>query len=641
MTVHFKKLNSGNVTPLFQESILQAALEYHEKGLHVLPLDSDNVCHWHKEQQVAYEIPIPKDFAGKGVGVHLEKSGLVGIDVDCVQVVPFLETFLPPTATTCRKNKDTSWMFFKLLGEIGDNHSYKNYDDEGKLVEGLGSIKFKIVTALPPTIYVKLGEPLEWKEFKGLNALATITAKQLIETASRCFALAYIAKLWPEAGNRHEAGLAFAGALVHAGWNLENAQKAVRVLAKATNDNKVEDRLNELKTTYEAHKASKGVTGLSSLVELLSDSSNERAYLKQTLKAWLRGNPYPDKEPDKEKTESFDLSQYVKSAKDFLAMPIPHTEYIIHNWLPVGGLISVFAARGAGKTWFALQLAISVATGKDFFDWPITKPRRVLYIDGEMSLPMLQERIKQLCKGKIPENLYILPVALLRRDKRNLNIHQPETQQLINKFLDKLKEQGNQIELIILDNLSALGRGIDDNSNSDQENFLDWLLELRSLGYSVLTVGHEGKASDKGSRGASRKEDFLDTVIRLKAKHEDSNGANFEVSFTKIRGEKPNPCKLAVRLSSDEEGNLKWDTGNSQQEQPLYVQCLIAMHQHNPKTQKELAEEMKCVPSNLTDPIKIAFDKGLLTKKPLGLTPKGKALIQPLIKKLEELEDQM
>lgn len=626
-------INKSNVIGLVSKELVSAITKYQEQGFHVLPLDSDNICHWSKEQQEAYVIvSVQKDFAGKGVGVHLEKSQLVGLDVDCSEVVPFLETFLPSTATTCRKSKSTSWMFFKLKGGIEKNISYRGCDDEGKPSHELGGIKFKAVTALPPTIHAKSLETLEWES----KALAAITAKELIETASKCFALALIAQKWPGEGNRHEAGLALAGTLVHAGWSLEDAQKAVRALSKTTNDSKVADRLNELESTYQNHQKGNQVTGLSKLVEHLSSSPNEQAYLKKTLHAWLRGNPHTDKESEPSKS----LSDYFLSAKDFVALPIPPQEYIVDNWLPVGGLISVFAARGVGKTWLALELALSVAKGKDFFDWPITKPRRVLYIDGEMSLSMLQERIRNLSNGEVPENLFILPVSLLRRDKRTLNIHQTKTQQEINKCLDAFKEQGNQPDLIILDNLSALGRGIDDNNNSDQENFLDWLLELRSLGYSVLTIDHEGKSSDKGSRGASRKEDFLDTVIRLKARNEDSNGANFEISFTKVRGERPNPHKLTVQLTSDEEGHLKWDT-DSIENMPAYLKIVMAIHEHSPKTQADIVKILGVTKQYVSSQIKSLAEKELITKEPLALTPKGKAAIDPYLQEKSDMEGQL
>jgi RecA-family ATPase len=634
MSVVFKKFKSGNVIGLVSKELVSAITEYQELGFHVLPLDSDNVCHKNKEQQEVYVIEsVQKDFSGKGVGVHLEKSQLVGIDVDCYEAGLFLETFLPQTATTCRKSKPLSWMFFKLKGGIEKNISYRNCDSEGNQSYELGGIKFKAVTSLPPTIHAKSQETLEWKS----KEPATITAKELIETSSRCFGLTLIAQRWPNAGNRHEAGLTLAGTLVHAGWNPEDAKKAVRTLAKATNDDKVEDRLNELKSTYQNHQKGNQVTGLSKLIEHLSDSPNEQAYLKKHLYVWLRGNPYLDKEPE---TPSFDLGEYIMSAKNYVSMPVPPQQYIVDNWLPVGGLISVFAARGVGKTWFALELALSVAKGKDFFDWPITKSRRVLYIDGEMSIPMLQKRIMDLSNGDIPDNLFILPVSLLRRERTTLNIHQTKTQKEINKHLDAFKEQGTQPDLIILDNLSALGRGIDDNNNSDQEKFLDWLLELRSLGYSVLTIDHEGKSSNQGSRGASRKEDFLDTVIRLKARNEDSKGANFEISFTKIRGEKPNPYRLAVQLTSDEEGKLKWDT-DSIENMPAYLKIAMAIHKHNPKTQADIVKKTGFVKSHVSTQVKILAEKGLIEKEKLTLTAKGKASVDPYLQDESDMEDNL
>lgn len=628
MSVIVKKSNSNNVVAFDKTKLESAIDEYQNQGFHILPLDDDNICRKSKEQRQAYTNPIPKDFEGKGVGIHLEKSNLVGIDVDCDEVVTFLETFLPQTATTCRKSKATSWKFFKLDGGIDKNIRFPNCDNEGKATQELGGIKFKAVTPLPPTIHHKSKETLVWES----EELATITAKELIETATRCFGMALIALCWPEAGNRHEAGLALSGSLAHAGWSLEDAKKAIKALAAFVGDNKVEDRLKELQSSYEAHKASQKATGLPSLISHLTTSSKEQEYLKKTLYAWLRGNPYPDKEP-----ETFDLGKYAISASDFLSIPVPPQEYIIDNWLPTEGLISVFAVRGIGKTWFALELALSVAKGKDFFDWPITKPRGVVYIDGEMSQSMLQKRIRNLNNEEMLENLVIVPVSLLRKDKENLNIYQTKTQKRINKWLDVLKEKGKQPDLIILDNLSALGRGIDDNSNSDQENFLDWLLKLRSQGYSVLTIDHEGKSSDKGSRGVSRKEDFLDTVIRLKAKNEDSNGANFEISFTKIRGERPNPYKLTVQLTFDEEGHLKWDT-DSVENMPAYLKIAMAIHKHNPKTQAAIVKATGFVKSHVSNQVKILAEKGLLTKESLTLTSKGKEEIAPFLQEESDIE---
>jgi hypothetical protein len=61
-------------------------------------------------------------------------------------------------------------------------------------------------------------------------------------------------------------------------------------------------------------------------------------------------------------------------------------------------------------------------------------------------------------------------------------------------------------------------------------------LAQRAANRSVLVVHHAGKGG--GQRGTSRKEDVLDTVISLSRPpgYVASEGARFEVRFTKSRG---------------------------------------------------------------------------------------------------------
>ena len=55
--------------------------------------------------------------------------------------------------------------------------------------------------------------------------------------------------------------------------------------------------------------------------------------------------------------------------------------------------VYVIAATGVGKTMFGMALAAHIAAGKDFLAWKIPEPKRVLYIDGEMSPRLIQQRI--------------------------------------------------------------------------------------------------------------------------------------------------------------------------------------------------------------------------------------------------------
>ena len=53
----------------------------------------------------------------------------------------------------------------------------------------------------------------------------------------------------------------------------------------------------------------------------------------------------------------------------------------------------IYSTRGYGKTWLALEIAYTVASGGKFLSWEAENPAGVLYIDGEMPLIELQESI--------------------------------------------------------------------------------------------------------------------------------------------------------------------------------------------------------------------------------------------------------
>jgi hypothetical protein len=91
-------------------------------------------------------------------------------------------------------------------------------------------------------------------------------------------------------------------------------------------------------------------------------------------------------------------------------------------------------------------------------------------------------------------------------------------------------------DLIILDNYSTLARGLRENEADSFGPVQSWLLAQRAAGRSVLAVHHAGKGG--GQRGTSRKEDVLDSVVSLSRPpgYTQSEGARFEVRFTKSRG---------------------------------------------------------------------------------------------------------
>lgn len=216
---------------------------------------------------------------------------------------------------------------------------------------------------------------------------------------------------------------------------------------------------------------------------------------------------------------------------DFLAMDIPVRELLLGPWLPAKGLALLYAARGIGKTHLALSTAYAVATGTGFLDWHAAVPRRVIVLDGEMPGATLQERWRRLVKesrgAPAPGFIRLLCADLTESGLPDLS--EPDGQDQLERYLAGA-------DLIVLDNISTLCRSGKENEAESWASLQAWALGQRRRGRSVLFIHHAGKGGDQ--RGTSKREDVMDTVIRLSRPRDyvGSQGARFVVDFTKARG---------------------------------------------------------------------------------------------------------
>jgi putative DNA primase/helicase len=174
--------------------------------------------------------------------------------------------------------------------------------------------------------------------------------------------------------------------------------------------------------------------------------------------------------------------------------------------LPERSLGMLYAPRGIGKSWLSLSIGLAVASGQSLLRWSAPRPRTVLYVDGEIPLVSLQERLKLICTAldcTIPNNQF----RVLASDHvpfGTLNLSTDEGQRSLEPLL-------SDIDLLILDNLSTLCTTGSESASDAWVPMQNWLLKLRRRGISVLLIHHAGVNGRQ--RGTSRREDALDTVI--------------------------------------------------------------------------------------------------------------------------------
>ena len=210
---------------------------------------------------------------------------------------------------------------------------------------------------------------------------------------------------------------------------------------------------------------------------------------------------------------------------------IPPRVKLVGEWLCEADLTFVFARPGIGKTWFSLGLAAAIAGKVQFGPWQVHQNARVLYVDGEMPCESIHERVSSM---RANENLVVINhEALFHKTGKVLNLTDRNAQSAITSLC-----QEKEIKVLILDNLSCLFSGVNENEADAWEAVLPWLLELRRRRIAVVIVAHSGR-DGKNMRGTSRREDAAFSVIRLddvpSSDGELKNGARFIARFAKHR----------------------------------------------------------------------------------------------------------
>jgi hypothetical protein len=185
-------------------------------------------------------------------------------------------------------------------------------------------------------------------------------------------------------------------------------------------------------------------------------------------------------------------------------------EWLAYPIVPKGRLVSFFGPGKIGKSLFMLELAASVATGRDFLGHPTTKAR-VLYVDREND-PKSEVRDRLALMGFVAEeledNLFFLSYPTIG----DLDTKSGATT-LIN-WVDN-----HNIDFVIVDTISRFIAG-KENDNDTYFNLYKFTeLELKKRGVTFLRIDHTGLETDGRARGASAKEQDVDitwSMVRTK-----------------------------------------------------------------------------------------------------------------------------
>ncbi len=179
-----------------------------------------------------------------------------------------------------------------------------------------------------------------------------------------------------------------------------------------------------------------------------------------------------------------------------MAQPLP--EFLVEDILIQGGVALLAGESGLGKSFVALDLLLSVATGAPFLNRWATKQTKTLYVVGEgaydtrlRAVAWAKERGLSRVDGFC---VYPLPV--------NLN-NEAEVDRMV-EFAHE-----NEFGLVCIDTLSQSTAGGNENDNGEMAKAMQAAHRISS---TALLVHHMRKGQDS-MRGASVLHNNADTVI--------------------------------------------------------------------------------------------------------------------------------
>ena len=185
---------------------------------------------------------------------------------------------------------------------------------------------------------------------------------------------------------------------------------------------------------------------------------------------------------------------------------MPPVEWLVDGWLTKHGFAVLYGEPGAGKSFIAIDMALSIAYGKAWHDCAAQRGA-VLYIAGE-GVGGLGKRIKAWqAHHKLTADVpfYVLPTAVRFRE--------PDDVERLLRTIDSLD---TKFSAVFVDTVARALLGGDENSATDMGMFVDACeVVKRHCGCAVVAIHHSGKDAARGMRGSTALLGAVDTSVRV------------------------------------------------------------------------------------------------------------------------------
>jgi hypothetical protein len=191
---------------------------------------------------------------------------------------------------------------------------------------------------------------------------------------------------------------------------------------------------------------------------------------------------------------------------------IPAPTYIIRPWLMADTLTAIFGPSQGFKSFFCIEAALCIATGKPFNGYPVRKAP-VMYIaaEGETKLAMRLDAWRAAHPDVVVEDDFFTVIA------QPISILNPAQVDILIAWIRSEGQRiGRKIELLFIDTLSQCIAGADEDGAASASLACAEMIRIRrETGCTVVFVHHTGKDVSRGMRGSSAYFANVDGAIEI------------------------------------------------------------------------------------------------------------------------------
>lgn len=168
---------------------------------------------------------------------------------------------------------------------------------------------------------------------------------------------------------------------------------------------------------------------------------------------------------------------------------LPPMKWLIDDLLPVGGVVMLSAKPKMGKSFLAIQLALSVASGGEFLGFQAQK-HEVLYIDLETSQRSMKNRISMMT-ADAPKGLYLMTPQEVFEFGNIGNGFESQ--------VDYFLESHKGVKLVIVDTYGLIQGSRTAAQNIYRQEYAEishlnsW---ARKKGFTLVLIHHQNKQDD-------------------------------------------------------------------------------------------------------------------------------------------------